>query len=107
MKIHTIDYKKHFWNDWVVYKQTIKIDDELKQKYNNHLRYLYKKIDEKKNVTHTFNCDDMCISLYTKPLKKWINYLHYTGLLQFIFVAKKIWINLNRLLFRNTIIEVL
>ena len=107
MKIHAIDYKKHFWNDWVVYRQTIKIDKELMKKYNNHLKYLYKKIENKKNIYHTFNCDDMCISLYTKLLKDWINFMKITWLYEFCKVLNKNKIDDKRILDRNTIIQVL
>ena len=106
MKI-TINYQKHFWNDWTVYKQVIKIDKELMKKYNNHLRYLYKKIENKKNIYHTFNCDDMCISLYTKLLKDWINFMKITWLYEFCKVLNKNKIDSKRILDRNTIIEVL
>jgi hypothetical protein len=104
----TIDYKMHYWTDWTVYRQTIKISEDLQKKYNNRLRYLYKKIEEKKNITHTFSCDDMCISLYTKPLKKWVNFLKFTGLYEFYKMILKSWLDTKRLkLDRNTIIEVL
>lgn len=107
MKIQAINYQKNRWNDGTVYKQTIKIDQELQKKYNNRLKYLYKKIDKKKKITHTFNCDDMCISLYTKTLKRWINYLKFTWLFEFYKMIIKSWLNTNRLkLDRNTIIIV-
>ena len=106
MKI-TINYQKHFWNDWTVYKQVIKIDKELMKKYNNHLKYLYRKIEKKKNIYHTFNCDDMCISLYTNLLKDWTNFMKYTWLCEFCNVLKKYKIDSKRILDRNTIIQVL
>lgn len=106
MKI-TINYQKHFWDDWTVYRQTIKIDKELMKKYNNHLKYLYRKIENKKNIYHTFNCDDMCISLYTKLLKDWINFMKMTWLYEFCKILKKYKIDDKRILDRNTIIEVL
>ena len=103
----TVDYKIHFWNDWNIYWQTIRIDKELMKKYNNHLRYLYRKIKIKKNITHTFNCDDMYISLYTKLLKDWINYMNITWLYVFCKLLKKYKIDDKRILDRNTIIQVL
>lgn len=38
MKI-TVDYKIHFWDNWTIYWQIIKIDKELMKKY---------KIDDKR-----------------------------------------------------------
>ena len=106
MKI-TVDYKIHFWDNWTIYWQTIKIDKELMKKYNNHLKYLYKKIENKKNIYHTFNCDDMCISLYTNLLKDWINFMKITWLYEFCKVLNKNKIDSKRILDRNTIIQVL
>ena len=106
MKIIT-DYKIHFWENWTIYWQTIKIDKELMKKYNNHLKYLYRKIEKKKNITHTFNCDDMYISLYTKLLKEWINYINITWLYILCKLLKKYKIDDKRVLDRNTIIQVL
>ena len=103
----TVNYQIHFWDNWTIYWQTIKIDKELMKKYNNHLKYLYRKIEKKKNITHTFNCDDMYISLYTKLLKDWINYINITWLYVFCKLLKKYKIDDKRILDRNTIIQVL
>ena len=103
----TVNYQIHFWDNWTIYWQTIKIDKELMKKYNNHLKYLYRKIEYKKNIYHTFNCDDMYISLYTKLLKDWINYINITWLYVFCKLLKKYKIDDKRILDRNTIIQVL
>ena len=107
MKIHSIDYKKHFWNDWAVYTQAIKIDKELMKKYNNRINYLKIKINKKIEKNHTFTYDDWKILSFTKSLKKWINYLKITWLYEFWKILKKYKIDDKRILNRNTIIEVL
>lgn len=103
MKI-TINYQKHFWNDWTVYRQTIKIDNELKEKYNNTLQKEYDRL-ENQNV---FSYDDMKIKSYTEKLKDWINYLHLTWLYYFRNTVLENKIDTkNRLkLDRNTIVYV-
>lgn len=104
MKIHTIDYKKHFWNDWTVYRQLIKIDQELMEKYNETLQ---KEYDRLKNQ-NTYSYEDLKIEAYTKKLEKWINYLHLTWLYYFWNTVIDNNIDRKRLhLDRNTIIEVL
>ena len=104
MKIHTIDYKKHFWNDWTVYRQTIKIDNEFKEKYNNTLQKEYDRL-ENQNI---FSYDDMKIKSYTKKLEKWINFLHLTWLYYFRNTILENWIDTKDrfCLNRNTIIIV-
>lgn len=105
MKIYTIDYKKHRGNDGTVYKQTIKIDEDLKNKYNSELQKNYNRI--KQNTV--INNHDMNIIAYTEKLKKGINYLHITWLRMFFDVVVQNKINSkNRLRCnRNTIIEVI
>ena len=105
MKIYTIDYKKHFWNDWTVYRQTIKIDNELKEKYNDTLQKEYDRLENQ----NTFSYDDMKIKSYTKKLEKWINFLHLTWLYYFWNTILENWIDTKDrfCLNRNTIIEVL
>lgn len=104
MKIHAIDYKKHFWNDWTVYRQCIKIDNELMNKYNDTLQKEYDRIEKLK--IHDYN--DMNIQCYTKKLEKWINFLHLTWLYYFRNTVLENKIDdKNRLkLSRNTIIIV-
>lgn len=109
MKIHTIDYKKHFWNDWTVYRQTVKIDSELMEKYNNQLDREYMLIWNRVDENKTLSMSDMETLCYTKKLTKWINFLKHTGLVIFWNVIFDWWIDeKNRLKFnRNTIVEVL
>ena len=107
MKIITINYQKNFDKNWYVYHQTIKIDKELKQKYNNRIKYLKNKINKKIKNDKTFTYDEWKILSYTFNLKNWVNYMLWTGLLEFWKLVSKLWINNDRLkLFRNTIIIV-
>lgn len=109
MKIHTIDYKKHFWNDWTVYRQTIKIDSELMDKYNETLQLEYDRINYYKNLNKIINNHDMNTLCYTEKLKKWINYLHTTWLYRFWILIHIYKLDPKNRHFndRNTIIEVL
>lgn len=108
MKIYTIDYKKHRWNDGTVYRQTIKIDKELQRKYNTRIRYLKDKVNKKIKKEHIYSYEDMKILSYTDTLKKWVNYLHLTWIYEFWKFITRRWLYNNRLFFnKNTIIEVL
>lgn len=108
MKIHTIDYKKHFWNDWVVYRQTIKIDRELQKRYNNKINRMKRKINKNIDENHCFTNDEMNILYFTKSLKKWINYTKLTWIREFWKFLMKKWMYDKRMfLNRNTIIQVL
>lgn len=107
MKIHTIDYKKHYWNDWTCYTQVINIDKELKKSYNNRINYLKRKINKKIEKEHIFSYDEWKILSYTKTLKNWINYLKITWLSEFWKLIVKKWLHNDRLYYnRNTIIIV-
>ena len=106
MKI-TINYQKHFWDDWTVYRQTIKIDKELMKKYNNRINYLKRKINKKIEKNHTFTYDEWKILSFTKSLKKWINYLKITWLYELFKILEKNNIDTKRFQFwLNTIVYV-
>lgn len=108
MKTYTIDYKKHFWNDWTVYRQLIKIDSELMNLYNSELQKKYDKINYYSDLNKTINNSDMNFLSYTKKLEKWINYIHITWLYFLDKILYLNWLESKRLkLNRNTIIEVL
>lgn len=108
MKIYTIDYKKHFWNDWTVYTQTIKIDRDLQKRYNNKINRLKRKTNKNIGENHHFTNDEMKILYFTKSLKKWVNYMHLTWLHEFWIFLTDRWLYDVRMYFnRNTIIEVL
>lgn len=106
-----IDYKKHFGNDGTVYTQTIKIDEWLKEYYNNYLLKLKIKTDENFFKNHSYSEKDLKIKSI-EYLEKGINYTNLIQLdifLQVINELNKNGYNFNfkRLLWRNTIIIVL
>lgn len=109
MKIISIDYKKHFWNDGTVYRQLVKIDKELMDKYNEFLQLEYDRINYYKNLNKTITNHDMDILSYTEKLNKWINYIKLTWLYYFWIVQNIYKLDKKNRLFwnRNTIIEVL
>ena len=103
-----ISYQKHFWNDWTVYRQFIKIDSELMNLYNSELQKKYDKINYYIDLNKTINNSDMNFLSYTKKLEKWINYIHITWLYFLDKILYLNWLESKRLkLNRNTIIEVL
>lgn len=109
MKIHTIDYKKHFWSDGTVYRQFIKIDKELANAYNKELYNKSVEINEKIEKEKTLNNEEMKFLCYTIELHDGINYTTQTGLYYFWNAILKNWIDTRGRfsLGRNTIIEVL
>lgn len=107
MKI-TVNYQKHFWNNWTVYKQVIKIDKNLMNLYNKELENRKNKINDKIKKYKTFDNSDSDILCYTIDLHNWINYLRHTWLIIFLQVALENWLDTKRIkLDRNTIIQVL
>lgn len=104
----TINYQMHYWPDGTVYRQFVKIDEELQKKYNEALDAEYKRIRDKEKSEHIISWNDMYFQVYTFKLKKWINYTHLTWFYKFCEVAYKNWLDMKRLLsWRNTIIKVL
>lgn len=103
MKIYAINYQKHYGNDWTVYKQTIKIDKELMEKYNSELEKEYWRI----NSLKVYSYHDMKLLSYTKKLENWINYLHLTWLEKLFEIVRRELGKNDRMLYRNTIVEVL
>ena len=113
MKIYTIDYKAHRDKNGCVYRQTVKIDRDLQQKFNNKVNREKRKVKKSIDENHTFNNYEMDILYFTHTLKKGVNFSKRTTLRKFgEFIIKKGLYNdmriQKRLFFnRNTIIEVL
>lgn len=109
MKIYTIDYKKHWGKDGTVYNQTVKIDAELMQKFNDDLQLKYDRINWAKSNGKTLNDTDAKIAMYTDKLQKGVNFLHLTGLYYFNLLCFTLDLDKKTRLFfnRNTIIDVL
>ena len=109
MKIHTIDYKKHWGKDGTVYNQTVKIDAELMQKFNDDLQLKYDHINEKKENGQTLDNWDLELLTYTQKLEKGVNFIKLTELYYFCRFCQGYAIESPRKVFnfRNTIINVL
>ena len=108
MKIYTIDYKSHRNNEGTHYNQTIKIDGDLQKRYNDKINREKRKINKRIDENHTFNNSEMNILYFTKPLKKGINYLKHTWLVEFWKFVNKKGLYTKRMHYnRNTIVEVL
>lgn len=105
-----IDYKKHFGNDGTCYTQNIKIDNWLKEYYNNYLMNLKIKTDENYFKNRSYSEKDLKI----KSIEYLENGMNYTNLLNLdIFLQvidelnkKGYNFNFKRILWRNTTIEV-
>ena len=105
-----INYQKHFGNDGTCYTQNIKIDNWLKEYYNNYLMNLKTKIDENYLKNHSYSEKDLKI----KSIEYLENGMNYTNLLNLdIFLQvidelnrKGYNFNFKRILWRNTTIEV-
>lgn len=105
-----IDYKKHFGNDGICYSQNIKINNWLKEYYNNYLMNLKTKTDKNYFKNHSYSEKDLKI----KSIEYLENGMNYTNLLNLdIFLQvidelnrKGYNFNFKRILWRNTTIEV-
>lgn len=106
-----INYQKHFGNDGTCYTQNIKIDNWLKEYYNNYLMKLKEQVKENYIKNHYYTENDLKIKSIDY-LEKGINYtnlIHLDVFLQVINELNKKGYNFNfkRILWRNTTIEVL
>lgn len=106
-----INYLKHFGNNGTVYRQTIKIDKWLMDYYNNYLNNLKMDIDKHFTEKHCYSENDLKIKSL-EPLKKGTNFtnlIHLDVFLQVINDLNRQGYNFDfkRILYRNTIIEVL
>ena len=110
MKIISINYQKHWGSSGTCYSQTIKIDNDLAQRYNNYLDMLKAKIECNFKNTHTYS--DYDLKIKNLPfLEKGVNYtnlIHLGVFLELINLLNKDEkkIDFKRVLWRNTIIEV-
>lgn len=105
-----INYQKHFGNDGTCYTQNIKIDNWLKEYYNNYLMELKAQADKNYFKNHCYTENDLKIKSIDY-LEKGINYtnlIHLSVFLQVINELNKKGYNFNfkRILWRNTTIEV-
>lgn len=104
-----INYQKKWGNDGTCYTQTIKIDKDMAEKFNKYV------VEIKDSVVKKFiyNNADMKIMCYLEPLLEGVNYTHLTTLEHFHTFYLKNYIhgakrdkNFERILHRNTIIEI-
>jgi hypothetical protein len=106
-----INYFKKWGNDGTCYTQMIKIDKWLKEYYNNYLMNLKYEIDKKYFETHCYSDNDLKIKSidYLDNGINFTNLIHLNVFLQVINELNKKGYNLdfNRILWRNTIIEVI
>lgn len=112
MKDLKINYFKKWGNDGTVYTQTIKTTKEIAKKFNEYVKEL-KEEATKKFILHD---EDMKILYYLEELKDGVNYTRLTTLNYFkTFYIKNVYapkapkrdLDYERILWRNTIIEVL
>ena len=107
-----VNYRKNWGNDGTVYTQTIKTTKEIAKKFNEYIKEL-KEETAKNFILHD---KDMKTLYYLEELKDGANYIGLTTLDYFkTFYIKNIYaskapkrdLNFERILKRNTIIEVL
>jgi hypothetical protein len=101
----TISYKENWWSNWTHYNQLVRIDNDLKEKYNEFVQKVHDRINKKINKTHIITNSDSELLIYLKKIDKWINYISLTWKYPLYHILDKK--NLKRLLNRNTIIEVI
>lgn len=104
-----VNYQKKWGNDGTVYTQTIKIDKDMAEKFNKYVI----KIKETLVGKFIYSNEDMKIMSYLETLENKINYTHLTTLQHFIEFYLKNYIHgakrdkdFERILYRNTIIEI-
>ena len=104
-----INYQKKWGNDGTVYTQTIKINKDMANKFNKYITEIKKTLVGK----FIYSNQDMKIMYYLETLENKINYTHLTTLEYFITFYLENYIygakkdkNFERILYRNTIIEI-
>lgn len=102
-----VNYFKKWGNDGTCYTQTITINKDIMFKFNNYVKKEKNKLNNKK----IYSNDEMRILYYLETLESGINYTTLTTLRQFIYfysiyISKKDK-NFKRILYRNTIINVI
>ena len=105
-----INYQKHFGNNGTCYTQHIKIDNWLKEYYNNYLMNLKQQADKNYIKNRVYSESDLNIKSI-QYLEKGINYTNLLNLdifFQVIYELNEKGYNFNfkRILWRNTTIEV-
>lgn len=108
-----VSYRKRWGTDGTCYRQTIKINDELKEKYNLYLMGLKTAIDKEFYKRHCYSENDLKIKSL-EYLQDGVNYTNLIHLDLFInFYIKEIYTppkkdkDFERITFNNTIIEVI
>lgn len=106
-----VNYLKHIGNNGTIYNQTIKIDKWIMEYYNNYLNNLKIDIDKQFLEKHCYNDNDLKVKSleYLKEGTNFTNLIHLNIFLQVINDLNKQDYNFDfkRILYRNTIIEVL
>jgi hypothetical protein len=105
-----VNYQKKWGNDGTVFTQTIKIDKDMAEKFNKYVVEIKDEVVKK----FIYSNEDMKILSYLEPLLDNINYTSLTTLNHFRNFYLKNYIhgakrdkNFERILYRNTIIEVI
>lgn len=108
-----VDYKKNWGNDGTCYTQTITIDKDFKELYNNYLLELKIKIDKNYIENKSYSDYDLKIKSlnYLENGINYTNLIHLNTLLNLINVINDndLFINkidFKRILWRNSIIKV-
>lgn len=106
----TVNYQKHFGNDGTCYTQNIKINDWLKEYYNNYLMKLKEQVEENYIKNHYYTEQDLKIKSINY-LEKGVNYTNLIHLSVFLQVINELnkkgyGFSFKRILWRNTTIEV-
>ena len=106
-----VNYLKHIGNNGTIYNQTIKIDKWIMEYYNNYLNNLKIDIDKQFLEKYCYNDNDLKVKSleYLKEGTNFTNLIHLNIFLQVINDLNKQGYNFDfkRILYRNTIIEVL
>ena len=106
-----VNYLKHIGNNGTIYNQTIKIDKWIMEYYNNYLNNLKIDIGKQFLEKHCYSENDLKIKSldYLKKGINLTNLIHLDVFLQVINDLNKQGYNFDfkRILYRNTIIEVL
>lgn len=104
-----VNYQKKWGNDGTVYTQTIKIDKDMAEKFNKYVT----KIKETLIGKFIYSNEDIKILSYLETLENKMNYTTLTTLNHFHNFYLKNYIHgakrdkdFERILYRNTIIEI-
>lgn len=108
-----VSYRKRWGTDGTCYRQTIKIDDNTKEKYNHYLMNKKTKIDNNFFKSHCYSGEDLKIKSL-EYLENGVNFTNLIHLRLFIeFYLKELYTppkkdrDFERITYNNTIIEVI